>query len=35
MTGQNAILGMDFMVPVGICLDLVDGTMRLPDEIRI
>ncbi|ETM55650.1 hypothetical protein L914_01161 [Phytophthora nicotianae] len=35
MTGQNAILGMDFMVPVGIYLDLVDGTMRLPDEIRI
>ncbi|ETI39632.1 hypothetical protein F443_14785 [Phytophthora nicotianae P1569] len=35
MTGQDAILGMDFMVPAGIRLDLADGTLCLPDEIRI
>ena len=33
--GQEAILGMDFMVPAGICLDLADGTLCLPDEVRI
>ena len=32
--GQEAILGMDFMVPAGIRLDLVDGTLCLPDEVR-
>lgn len=31
---QEAILGMDFMVPAGICLDLADGTLCLPDEFR-
>ncbi|ETO86266.1 hypothetical protein F444_00180 [Phytophthora nicotianae P1976] len=35
MTDPDAILGMDFMVPAGICLDLADGTLCLPDEIRI
>ncbi|ETO68298.1 hypothetical protein F444_14850 [Phytophthora nicotianae P1976] len=35
MTGQDAILGMDFMFPAGIRLDLADGTLCLPDEIRI
>ncbi|OWY97626.1 LOW QUALITY PROTEIN: hypothetical protein PHMEG_00031798 [Phytophthora megakarya] len=31
----DAILGMDFMVPAGIRLDLADGTMCLADEVRI
>ncbi|ETI53683.1 hypothetical protein F443_03419 [Phytophthora nicotianae P1569] len=35
MTGQDAILSMDFMLPAGIRLDLADGTLCLPDEIRI
>ncbi|ETM98286.1 hypothetical protein PPTG_19671, partial [Phytophthora nicotianae INRA-310] len=34
MSGQDAIFGMDFMVPAGIRLDLPDGTLCLPDEIR-
>ncbi|POM75920.1 Reverse transcriptase [Phytophthora palmivora] len=29
---QEAILGMDFMVPAGIRLDLADGSLCLPDE---
>ena len=33
--GQEAILGMDFMVPAQIQLDLADGTLWLPDEVRI
>ena len=33
--GQEAILGMDFMVPAGIRLDLADGTLCLPDEVKI
>ncbi|GMF18024.1 unnamed protein product [Phytophthora fragariaefolia] len=33
--GQHLILGMDFMVPAGIRLDLADGTICLPDEVRI
>ncbi|GMF33491.1 unnamed protein product [Phytophthora fragariaefolia] len=33
--GQDLILGMDFMVPVGVRLDLADGSLSLPDEIRI
>ena len=33
--GQEAILGMDFMVPAGIRLDLADGKLCLPDEVRI
>ncbi|KAG2873640.1 hypothetical protein PC116_g27263 [Phytophthora cactorum] len=35
MSGQDTILGMDFMVPTGICLDLADGTPCLLDEVRI
>ncbi|ETP38037.1 hypothetical protein F442_14223, partial [Phytophthora nicotianae P10297] len=35
MSGQDAILGMDFMVPAGFRLGLADGTSCLPDEIRI
>ncbi|KAE9074076.1 hypothetical protein PF010_g24822 [Phytophthora fragariae] len=31
----QAILGMDFMVPAGIRLDLGDGSMYLPNEIRV
>ena len=33
--GQEAILGMDFMVPAENRLDLADGTLCLPDEVRI
>ncbi|GMF49756.1 unnamed protein product [Phytophthora fragariaefolia] len=33
--GQDLILGMDFMVPAGIRLDLANGTICLPDEVRI
>ena len=33
--GQEVILGMDFMVPAGIRLDLDDGTLCLLDEVRI
>ena len=35
MVGQDAILVMDFMVPAGIRLDMADGTICLPDEVRI
>ena len=35
MVGQDALLGMDFMVPAGIGLDMGDGTLCLPDEVRI
>ncbi|KAE9081927.1 hypothetical protein PF010_g21792 [Phytophthora fragariae] len=35
LSGQDAILGMDFMVPAGIRLDLAEGTLWLPDEVRI
>uniref|UniRef100_M4BP47 Uncharacterized protein n=1 Tax=Hyaloperonospora arabidopsidis (strain Emoy2) TaxID=559515 RepID=M4BP47_HYAAE len=35
MVGQDAILGMNFMVPDGIRLDLADGTLRLPNKVRI
>ncbi|KAG2995134.1 hypothetical protein PC118_g3122 [Phytophthora cactorum] len=35
MPGQDAILGMDFMVPGGTRLDLVDGTPCLRDEVHI
>ncbi|POM65686.1 Hypothetical protein PHPALM_18562 [Phytophthora palmivora] len=35
LTGQDAILGMDFMVPAGIRLDLAYGSISLPDEVRI
>lgn len=33
--GQEAILGIDFMVPTGIRLDLAEGTLCLPDKVRI
>ena len=33
--GHDAILGMDFMVPAGIRLDLADGTLCLPDEVQV
>ncbi|OWY93380.1 hypothetical protein PHMEG_00037247 [Phytophthora megakarya] len=35
LSGQNAILGMDFMVPAGVRMDLADGSMWLPDEVGI
>ncbi|OWY98062.1 hypothetical protein PHMEG_00031266, partial [Phytophthora megakarya] len=35
LTGQQAILDMDFMVPAGIRLDLAHGSISLPDEVRI
>ncbi|OWZ11301.1 hypothetical protein PHMEG_00015696 [Phytophthora megakarya] len=35
LSGQNAILGMDFMVPAGVRMDLADGSMRLRDEVGI
>ncbi|EGZ20270.1 hypothetical protein PHYSODRAFT_328401 [Phytophthora sojae] len=35
LSGQETILGMDYMVPAGIRLDLADGTLCLPDEVRI
>ncbi|EGZ04314.1 hypothetical protein PHYSODRAFT_536710, partial [Phytophthora sojae] len=35
LSGQEAILGMDYMVPAGIRLDLADGTLCLPDEVLI
>ena len=33
--GQDAILGINFMVPAGIRLDLADGILCLPDEVKI
>uniref|UniRef100_A0AAV1TXS1 Peptidase A2 domain-containing protein n=1 Tax=Peronospora matthiolae TaxID=2874970 RepID=A0AAV1TXS1_9STRA len=30
--GQEAILGMDFMVPAGVRLDLADGALCLPEK---
>ena len=33
--GQAAILGMYYMVPARIRLDLADGALCLPDEVRI
>ncbi|OWZ16437.1 LOW QUALITY PROTEIN: hypothetical protein PHMEG_0009774 [Phytophthora megakarya] len=35
LSGQEAILGMDFMVPAGIRLDLADESFSLLDEVRI
>ena len=35
MVSQDANFGMDWMVPAGIRLDFADGTIRLPNEIRI
>jgi hypothetical protein len=34
-TDYQAILGMDFMVPAGIRLDLGDGSISLPDEVSV
>ena len=34
-SGQEAILEMDSMLPAGVRLDLIDGTLCLPDEVRI
>ena len=31
--GQEAILGMDFMVIAGVRLDLANGMLVLPDEV--
>ena len=33
--GQEAILGMNFIFPASIRLKLADGTLVLPDEVRI
>ncbi|KAG3151587.1 hypothetical protein PI124_g9909 [Phytophthora idaei] len=35
MSGQDSNLGMDFMVPAEIRLNLADGMLCLPDEVRI
>ncbi|OWY94805.1 hypothetical protein PHMEG_00035360, partial [Phytophthora megakarya] len=35
LTDQQAIFGMNFMVPAGIRLDLAHGSISLPDEVRI
>ena len=35
MVGQDEILGMDFMVPSGVRFELADGTLCLPDEVRV
>ena len=33
--GHEAILGMGVMVPAGIHLDLANGTVCLPEKVRI
>ena len=33
--GQEAIIEIDFMVPAGIRLDPANGTVCLPDEVRV
>ncbi|GMF43519.1 unnamed protein product [Phytophthora fragariaefolia] len=35
LVGQHAILGMNFIVPVGVRIDTADGTACLSDELRI
>ncbi|OWY98390.1 LOW QUALITY PROTEIN: Eukaryotic/viral aspartic protease [Phytophthora megakarya] len=35
LASQNAILGMNFMVPAGIRIDTAEGTACLPDEVHI
>uniref|UniRef100_H3H639 RNA-directed DNA polymerase n=1 Tax=Phytophthora ramorum TaxID=164328 RepID=H3H639_PHYRM len=35
LVGQDAILGMNFMVPAGVRIDTADGTACLPDEVRV
>ncbi|GMF39290.1 unnamed protein product [Phytophthora fragariaefolia] len=34
-TGVDAVLGTDFKIPAGVCLDLFHATVRLPDEVEI
>ena len=34
-SGKETILGMDFMVPAGLRLDLANGALCLPEEVRI
>ncbi|GMF16102.1 unnamed protein product [Phytophthora fragariaefolia] len=33
--GVDVVLGMDFMIPTGVRLDLFHATARLPDEVEI
>ncbi|EGZ27428.1 hypothetical protein PHYSODRAFT_400691, partial [Phytophthora sojae] len=33
--GVDVVLGMDFMIPAGIRLDLFHGTARLPDDVMV
>ncbi|EGZ29552.1 hypothetical protein PHYSODRAFT_323065 [Phytophthora sojae] len=33
--GVDVVLGMDFMIPAGIRLDLFHGAARLPDEVMV
>ncbi|POM61460.1 Eukaryotic/viral aspartic protease [Phytophthora palmivora] len=33
--GVDVVLGMDFMIPAGVRLDLFHGTDRLPDEVMV
>ena len=33
--GQHAVLDMNYIVPAGTRLDLADGTLCLPDKVRI
>ncbi|OWZ16533.1 hypothetical protein PHMEG_0009664 [Phytophthora megakarya] len=35
LTGQQAILDMDYIFPAGIRLDLAHGSISFPDEVRI
>ena len=35
MVVQDAILGIDFMVPADIRLGFADGTLCLPDEVQV
>ncbi|KAE9089192.1 hypothetical protein PF010_g19099 [Phytophthora fragariae] len=35
LSGQEAIMGMDFMVPAGVRLYLTDESLCVPDEVRI
>ncbi|OWY93316.1 hypothetical protein PHMEG_00037342 [Phytophthora megakarya] len=35
LSGQEAILGMDFMVPAGIRLDMADGSLPAPDQRKL
>ena len=33
--GKIEILGMEFMVPAGVLLDLADSALCLPEEVRV